>query len=107
MPSSALGSEDSRLATTKKSWTMFLPAGQYRGKPEPSRDGQNHEQYKRFLERVDRAFVLRAAGQPDVKGSIVLSFFSGRADQLREIRLVMAPDDTPGWLQGLPTPFIR
>jgi hypothetical protein len=50
---------------------------------------------------VDRAFVLRAAGQPDVKGSIVLSFFSGRADQLREIRLVMAPDEYARMVTGV------
>jgi hypothetical protein len=54
---------------------------------------QDHTQYRRFLDRVDKNFVLRAKDQPDVNATIVLSFFTGPAEQVREIRLVVPREE--------------
>jgi hypothetical protein len=51
--------------------------------------GQDYVQYKKFLMRVDKHFVFRAKGHPDVKGQVELSFWTDASKNLREILLVI------------------
>ena len=50
---------------------------------------QGAAQYSRCLKQVDRNFVFRAKGHPDVKGQVQMSFWTDPASGLREILLLI------------------
>ena len=56
-------------------------------------DNLDSEQYLAFLQQVDRAFVFRAHGHPDVRGQVELSFWADKSSGLREILLVVPRDE--------------
>ena len=59
-------------------------------------DAGDYLQYKLFMRRSDRTFVLRAKGQPDVSCQISMNFYT-RARKLCELEVIIPPADTPRW----------
>jgi RNA polymerase sigma factor (sigma-70 family) len=62
---------------------------------------QDKTQYLPFLKQVDRGFVLRAEGQPDIKGQVQLSFWTDAASGLREILLVIPKEEYAKMAKGV------
>jgi hypothetical protein len=62
---------------------------------------QGKEQYLPFLKQVDRSFVFRAKGQPDVKGQVQLSFWADGRTGLREILLVVPKSEYAKMAKGV------
>jgi hypothetical protein len=62
---------------------------------------QDKMQYLTFLKQVDRNFVFRAKGQPDVKGQVQLSFWADGGTALREILLVVPKSEYARMAQGV------
>jgi hypothetical protein len=56
-------------------------------------DGEDHIQYKVFMKLADRNFVLRAPGKPDVKAALSMNFFTAASQKVRELELVVPPDE--------------
>jgi hypothetical protein len=57
-------------------------------------DAGDYLQYKRFMWRSDRNFVLKAKGKPDVPCQISTSFVAGGSKKLRELEVIIPP---PGY----------
>jgi hypothetical protein len=53
----------------------------------------DYPQYKTFMKRADRAFVLRTPARPDVTGAVSLSFYTQRSEGLREIEVVIPAEE--------------
>ena len=53
----------------------------------------DHLQYKLFMRRSDRNFVLRAQGQPDVSCQISMNFFTWASKNLRELEVLIPAAD--------------
>jgi hypothetical protein len=62
---------------------------------------QDHVQYKKFMARADRKFVLRAAGQPDVNAELQMSFWTDGRAGLREILVVIPADQLARMAKGV------
>jgi hypothetical protein len=62
---------------------------------------QDKMQYLTFLKQVDRSFVFRAKGQPEVKGQVQLSFWTDAASGLREILLVIPKEEYAQMAKGV------
>jgi hypothetical protein len=58
-------------------------------------------QYVAFLKQVDRNFVFRAKGQPDVRGHVQHSFWSDGSVNLREILLVVPKGEYARMAKGV------
>jgi hypothetical protein len=59
-------------------------------------------QYRVFLQRVDRRLVFRAKGHPDVKGEVMLSFFTNGRTGLREIEVAIPAAEYAKMVKGVP-----
>jgi hypothetical protein len=53
----------------------------------------DHLQYKLFMRRADRNFVLQAKGQPDVKCQVTTNFYTNRSGGLCELEVVIPPGE--------------
>src|SRR5262249_2142046 len=56
-------------------------------------DAGDYRQYRLFLDQVDRHLVLRARGRPDVKAEVPGSFFSSASSGLRDMDVVIPPQE--------------
>ncbi len=56
-------------------------------------DGGGWTQYKLFMQRADRSFVLRAEGHPDVSCRISGNSYAGRSPDLCELELMIPPEE--------------
>jgi hypothetical protein len=65
-------------------------------------DDADYPQYKTFMKRADPAFVLRAAGRADVRGAASAGFYTHRSAGLREIEVVIAPEEYRKLAAGVP-----
>jgi hypothetical protein len=63
--------------------------------------GRDHHQYKEFMRRVDPAMVFRARGHKDVKGSMQMSFFTWESKDLREIEVLIPPEEFAKMVKGV------
>jgi hypothetical protein len=63
---------------------------------------QDHTQYKRFMNRADKTFVFRANGHPDVRGQLQMSFWTSSWANLRDILIVIPPEEIAKMSQGVP-----
>jgi hypothetical protein len=52
-----------------------------------------HLQYKLFMSQVDRNFILRADGRPDVQCRLSMSFVTSGSDSLREFEVLVPPGE--------------
>ncbi len=57
-------------------------------------------QYKLFMRRSDRRFVLRAKGQPDVSCQMSMNFVAGGPRKLRELEVIIPAADYPKMAKG-------
>jgi hypothetical protein len=64
-------------------------------------DAGDYLQYKAFMRRADRNFVLRAGGRPDVKAALSLTFFTHASEKVRELELVIPPDEYARMAKGV------
>jgi RNA polymerase sigma factor (sigma-70 family) len=62
---------------------------------------QDHVQYRLFLRRADKHFLLRAKGQPDVRATIRVSFFTDPGAQVRDVLLAVPPDEYAKMAKGV------
>ena len=58
-------------------------------------------QYKLFMWRSDRSFVLRAKGQPDVSCQISMNFFTLNSRNLRELEVIIPAADYAKMTKGV------
>jgi hypothetical protein len=58
-------------------------------------------QYKLFMLRSDRNFVLRAKGQPDVSCQISMNFVSGGPQKLCELEVLIPPAEYDKMARGV------
>jgi hypothetical protein len=54
-------------------------------------DAGDYLQYKLFMRRSDKQFVLRAKGQPDVRCHLSMNFVTSASEKLRELEVVIPP----------------
>jgi hypothetical protein len=64
-------------------------------------DAGDYLQYKLFMRRCDRKFVLRAKGQPDVACGLSMSFLAGSSKKLRELEVVIPPPEYSKMAKGV------
>jgi hypothetical protein len=109
------GQEHKTITITKAYWleSKFTPDIIRRAARRP-KEGEGHlylhadewfadqgkEQYMAFLRDVDRGFIFRAKGQPDVMGQVQLSFWTDGNTKLREILLVVPKNDYAQMAKG-------
>jgi hypothetical protein len=62
----------------------------------------DHLQYKLFMRRSDRNFVLRAKGRPDIACRISMNFVTGGPRNLRELEVVIPAADYARMARGVP-----
>jgi hypothetical protein len=62
---------------------------------------QDHLQYKKFMSRVDKNFLFRAKGQADIRGQMEMSFWTGGPSNLREILVVIPPQEFAKMAKGV------
>ena len=62
---------------------------------------QDKAQYLKFLQQVDRNFLLRAERHPDIKGEIQISLWMDGRSNLREILLVISKDEYAKMAKGV------
>jgi hypothetical protein len=62
---------------------------------------QDKMQYMTFLKQVDRGFIFRAEGQPDVKAQVQLSFWADGGTGLREILLLVPKGEYAKMAKGV------
>jgi hypothetical protein len=65
-------------------------------------DAGDSLQYKVFLQQVDRHLLFRAKGQPDVRGEVMMSFFTHASTKLREIEVVIPREEHAKMAKGVP-----
>jgi hypothetical protein len=58
-------------------------------------------QYKLFMRRADRKFLLRARGRPDVSCDVSMSFYTHRSRNLCELEVVIPPGEYAKMAQGV------
>jgi hypothetical protein len=58
-------------------------------------------QYKLFMMRADRNFLLQAKGQPDVSCHISMNFYTHRSRNLCELEVVIPPSEYAKMVQGV------
>jgi hypothetical protein len=64
-------------------------------------DAGDHLQYKLFMRRADRNFVLRAKGRPDVPCQVSMNFYTNRSRNLCEVEVVIPPAEYARMASGL------
>jgi hypothetical protein len=64
-------------------------------------DAGDYLQYKVFMRRADRNFVLKAPGRPDVKAHLTLSFFTQASQDVRELELLIPRDEYAAMAAGV------
>ena len=64
-------------------------------------DDQPYQQYKAFMQAADKAFVLAAKGRPDVHGRITMSYFTQPSANLREMEIVIPPEEYANMESGV------
>jgi hypothetical protein len=62
---------------------------------------QDHLQYRKFISRTDKSFVLRAEGHPDIKAEMQLSFWTHAPIDLRDILIVIRKEEFAKMAQGV------
>jgi hypothetical protein len=62
---------------------------------------QDHLQYRKFMTRADKSFVLRAEGQPDIKAEMQMSFWTHAPADLRDILIVIPKEEFAKMTQGV------
>jgi hypothetical protein len=62
---------------------------------------QDHLQYKKFMTRADKNFLLRAKGQPDIKAEMEMSFWTDSPSNLREILIVISQKEFAKMVKGV------
>jgi hypothetical protein len=65
-------------------------------------DAGDYLQYKLFMRRSDRRFVLRAKGQADVSCQISMNFYTDPSNHLRELEVVIPADEYTKMAKGVP-----
>ena len=58
-------------------------------------------QYKLFMRRSDRSFVLRAKDQPDVSCQISMNFYTASSRNLRELEVIIPASDYAKMTKGV------
>jgi hypothetical protein len=58
-------------------------------------------QYKLFMRRADRSFVLRATGQPDVLCHVSMNFYTHRSQNLCELEVVIPGAESAKMARGV------
>jgi hypothetical protein len=61
----------------------------------------NHVEYRVFLKRADRNFVLRAEGRPDVRATVTVGFYTSPASGLHEIAVTVPADEYAKMARGV------
>lgn len=65
-------------------------------------DAGDYLQYKLFMRRSDRHFVLKARGRPDVPCQVSMNFYTGGPEKLCELEVVIAPAAYSKMASGVP-----
>jgi hypothetical protein len=65
-------------------------------------DAGDYLQYRVFLHRADKNIVFKARGKSDVKGQIQTSFWTHASSNLREIEVIIPPDEFAKMAKGVP-----
>jgi RNA polymerase sigma factor (sigma-70 family) len=82
-------------------WEMYANSGELMIHGEEWFPGRNHLQYKEFMRRADTAIVFRAKGHKDVKGSVQMSFITWESKDLREIAVLIPPEERAKMVKGV------
>jgi hypothetical protein len=64
-------------------------------------DAGDYLQYKAFLRQADPNLTFKAEGRPDVRGKIRLSFWTDPSKDVREIEVVIPPDEFAKMAKGV------
>jgi hypothetical protein len=64
-------------------------------------NGGDYLQYKLFMRRADRDFLLKAEGEPDVPCQISMNFYTQRSRSLCELEVVIPPAGYAGMAKGV------
>ena len=64
-------------------------------------DAGDYLQYKLFMRRADRAFMLRSPGQPDVSCRLSMNFHTWRSRNLCELEVVISPSEFSKMITGV------
>ena len=84
--------DDAPEAVRKTSWAK-RPGGHVIVHGDEWFDDQPYQQYMLFMQAVDRDFVFRAEGRPDVRGRITMSYVTQPSAGLREMEILIAPEE--------------
>jgi hypothetical protein len=80
--------DDAPEAIRKVTWAT-RPGGHVIVHADEWFDDQPYTQYKLFMQAVDREFLLRAEGRPDVDARITMSYVTHPPEGLREMELLI------------------
>jgi Transglutaminase-like superfamily len=58
-------------------------------------------QYKRFMQRADKNFVLSAIGRPEIRCRVSMSFVTDSSANVRDLELIIPPEDYAKMSRGV------
>jgi hypothetical protein len=65
-------------------------------------DGLSYLQYKLFMQRADKNFVLRATGHPEIHCRLSMSYVTDPSANVRDLELTLPPEDFAKMSRGVP-----
>jgi hypothetical protein len=97
-----LGSKETPAALKDQPhWQPYASGGRLMIHGEEWFPGRDHLQYKEFMRRADPAIVFRATGHKDVKGAVQMNFFTWESRSLREIEVLIQPEELAKMARGI------
>jgi hypothetical protein len=65
-------------------------------------DGVSYLQYKLFMQRADKNFVLSATGRPEIHCTLSMGYVTDPSANVRDLELTISPDDFARMARGVP-----